>query len=105
MITRRNFLKQSTLFAAGAYFSGQLPSSMRHHPLAQQQTAFDTTKLEKWVDPLPIAAIAQAQGNRPSPDDRRLVVPYYRMSISPTDIKVHRDMKPTRWWACASAVP
>ena len=78
---------------------------MRHHPVARQQTAFDTAKLEKWVDPLPIPAVAQAQGKRPSPEDQRLMVPYYCMSISPTDIKVHRDMKPTRWWACASSVP
>ncbi|MDR3747174.1 MAG: multicopper oxidase [Acidobacteriota bacterium] len=105
MITRRSFLKQSTLFAAGAYFHGQLPPAMRHHPIAKQQVAFDTGKLEKWVDPLPVPAVAQAQGKRPSPADQRLMVPYYRMSMRQTDIKVHRDMKPTRWWACASSVP
>jgi spore coat protein A len=105
VITRRNFLKQSTLLAAGAYFGGQLPPSMRHHPVAKQQVAFDTGKLEKFVDPLPIPAVAQAQGKRPSRDDQRLMVPYHRMSIRETDIKVHRDMKPTRWWACASSVP
>ena len=71
MITRRSFLKQSTLLAAGAYLHGQLPSSMRHHPVAQQQIAFDTSKLEKFVDPLPIPAVAQAQGKRPSPADQR----------------------------------
>ena len=105
VITRRNFLKQSTIFAAGAYLNGQLPPAMRHHPIAKQQVAFDTSKLEKFVDPLPIPAIAQAQGKRPSPEDQRMMVPYYRMSLRQTDIKVHRDMKPTSWWACASSVP
>ena len=105
MITRRNFLKQSSLCAAGAYFHGQLPPSMRHHPVAKQQVAFDTRKLEKFVDPLPLPVLAQAQGRRPSPDDRRLMVPYYRMPMREAEIKVHRDMKPTRWWACASSVP
>jgi len=105
VITRRSFLKQSTFLAAGAFLDGQLTNSMRHHPVAQQQTAFNTSKLGKWVASLPIPAVAQAQGKRRSPYDQRLMVPYYRMSLSPADIKVHRDMKPTRWWACASSVP
>jgi spore coat protein A, manganese oxidase len=104
VITRRKFLKQSTFFAAGAYLHGQLPPSMRH-PIAKQQVAFDTSKLEKFVDPLPIPAVAQAQGKRPSPEDQRLLVPYYRMSMRQADLKVHRDMKPTSWWTCASSLP
>ena len=48
---------------------------------------------------------SQAQGQRPSPDDQHTMVPYYRMPMRPAEIKVHRDMQPTRWWACASSVP
>ncbi len=105
MISRRSFLKQSTLFAAGAYFHGQLPPSMRHHPIAKQQVAFDTGKLEKFVDPLPIPTVARALGKRPSPAEQRMMVPYYRMPLRQIDLKVHRDMKPTRWWSCAGSVP
>src|SRR5262249_34402146 len=96
---------QSSFLAAGAYLDGQLPPSMRNHPIAKQQTSFDTTKLEKWVDPLPIPAIAQAQGKRPSPSDQKIMMPYYRMPMRHVDSKVHRDMKPTSWWACGSTFP
>ncbi len=71
----------------------------------QQQTSFDTSKLPRFVDPLPLPAIARPSGERPSPADQRLRVPYYKIGLTPAAIKVHRDMKPTRWWGFGSSVP
>ena len=83
------------------------------HPMAKQQTSFDTDSLAKFVDPLPIPPIAQASGRRSVPPellgshsaDAHSVVRYYRVPMRPLEAKVHRDTKPTRWWGAAGSVP
>ena len=113
LITRRKFLHQSGLLTTGIAVKGALPLSAMNHPMAKQQTSFDTDTLAKFVDPLPIPPLARASGTRPVPSslsaahpaDAHLSVPYYRLAMRPLEGKVHRDMKPTRWWGVAGSVP
>ena len=93
MISRRRFLEQTGIFAAGISING-LPS--------QQQTTLDPDKLSPYVDPLPIPPIAQPDGTRPSPEDASLRLPYYHMVMRQIESKVHRDLPATRMWGLLS---
>jgi len=68
-------------------------------------TQIDPDIFAKFVDPLPIPARAVATGLRPDPTDPKNKLPYYRIPMGETAIKVHRDMKPTRVWGFDGAVP
>jgi spore coat protein A len=113
LITRRKFLQQSGLLTTGLAVNHARLLSAMNHAMATEQTSFDTDALAKFVDPLPIPPIARASGSRPAPHansnshgaDVRLTVPYYRLAARPLETKVHRDMKPTRWWALGGSVP
>jgi spore coat protein A, manganese oxidase len=98
--TRREFLRSSGMLAAGLAI-GQNPYSTGFigRPL------LDLSKLEKFVDALPIPAIVQPRGTRPSPDDSSLQIPYYRLTMDPVVKKVHRDVKPTRMWGIEGSMP
>jgi spore coat protein A len=61
--------------------------------------------LERFVDPLPLPAIAAASGTRPSPTNRHERLPYYRIELTEFQTKLHRDLAPTRQWGYGASVP
>lgn len=61
--------------------------------------------LARFVDPLPIPPPAASHGQRPSPDDAKLLLPYYRIEMRECALKLHRDLKPTRQWGYNGLVP
>jgi spore coat protein A, manganese oxidase len=65
----------------------------------------DAFTLAPFVDPLPIPAVAQPAGTRPSPDDPKQRIPYYRIPIAETSIKIHRDLPPTHMWTIGGTFP
>jgi spore coat protein A len=65
----------------------------------------NTFSLPQFVDPLPRLKVAQPIGHRPSPDDPKAQLPYYRVAMAQFEEKVHRDLKPTCFWGYASASP
>jgi spore coat protein A len=65
----------------------------------------DPNSLTPFVDPLPIPKIARPSGYRPSPADSAANVPYYRLSMREMKIRVHRDLKATRFWGFGSSFP
>jgi spore coat protein A, manganese oxidase len=67
--------------------------------------ALDVSTLEQFVDPLPIPQVAQSQGRRPSPDDPKLSVPYYRLQAHAVVSKIHRDLPPTKFWSFGPSTP
>src|ERR1700735_456939 len=75
------------------------------HSQAVKANTINADTLAKFVDPLPIPAIAQASEHRASPTNAAVKVPYYRMALRPFEIKVHRDLKPTRMWGFNAGVP
>ncbi len=68
------------------------------HPL-------DPNSLAKFVDPLPIPAVISPSGMRPSPEDAKTQVPYYKVAMREFEKKVHRDLKATRCWGFGNSSP
>ncbi len=105
MVTRRNFLKRSSLLTTGLALNPSHLLFAMNHPMAKEQTSFDPSSLAKFVDPLPLPVVARASGLRPDPNDARIKLPYYRVAVRPVEARAHRDMKPTRWWGFGGSVP
>lgn len=67
--------------------------------------ALDPNSLAPFVDPLPVPPLARSSGTRPNPTDPARNVPYYRLEMREFRAKVHRDLKPTRFWGFGNASP
>jgi spore coat protein A len=115
VITRRNFLQQSTLLATTLGTAKLGPANLgavkiaRQNAMAHNQPslppALDVSTLTQFVDPLPIPEIAHPQGKRASPSDPKLTVPFYRIQAQPVASKVHRDLPPTKFWSFGPSAP
>ena len=99
-LTRRSFLQQSGLLATAAL----LPQKTRPLP-PPVRPVLDPGTLAAFVDPLPIPEVMRASELRPSLDDPKLKIPYYRLAMRPVQTKAHRDLKPTRCWGFGSSSP
>lgn len=100
-IGRREFLRESGLFA-GAMLTHQ---AGQKSPAVRARPALDSSALPKFVDALPIPRVAQSAELRPSPANPAERIPYYRMAMKPFEMKVHRDLSPTRMWGFDSVFP
>ncbi len=93
------------------YGTGTLASMLAKHPslLAQSTTKaprpLDANSLEKFVDPLPIPTVLPPDGFRTGPLDAKVKLPYYRVPMRQAETKLHRDLKPTRFWGFHSTLP
>ena len=107
MITRRNFLRRSSLLAAALATGkrGFLNALAHAHAAPTMAPALDVNTLPQFVDPLRIPELAQRQGTRPSPADPKQTVAFYRIQAQPTTSKVHRDLPPTRFWSFGRSTP
>ena len=107
--TRRDFLRHTSLLTAAAAAQHiRLSAQTAHHmspPTAPSQPLFDTAKLARYVDPLPIPAHAKPAGMRPSPVAASQQVSHYRVSMREFQMKVHRDLPPTTLWGYAGSCP
>jgi spore coat protein A len=61
--------------------------------------------LEKFVDALFIPPVLEPTGLRPDPDDPKAQIPYYRVAMQALEVRVHRDVPPTRVWAYGGSMP
>jgi spore coat protein A len=61
--------------------------------------------LARFVDPLSIPAVRKPDGLRADPDDPRWQIAYYRIPMLEAEIRVHRDLRPTRVWSYGGEVP
>jgi len=99
VITRRQFLHYSG-FTATALLMNRAPA------LAQSTTVkaftLDPNILAKFVDPLPIPPIARPDRYQSSPENPAVKTPCYRLAMRPFEMKIHRDLKPTRMWGFSS---
>ncbi len=85
--------------------SAALPQSGSHGPAPKFRTQLNASSLTPFVDALPIPAIAQPSGYRPSPSEPAVELPYYRIAMRQFESKMHRDLKPTRLWGYAGCSP
>jgi spore coat protein A len=67
--------------------------------------ALNPTKLEAFVDPLPLLSVARSSVFRASPDGSSRRVPFYQIEMREVFSKVHRDLPPTRQWGFQGVVP
>jgi len=65
----------------------------------------NVSTLATFVDALPIPPVAKPSGTRPLPSSPKEKLPYYRLAAQPTEMKIHRDLKPTRFWSFGGTVP
>ncbi|HZU11040.1 MAG TPA: multicopper oxidase domain-containing protein, partial [Pseudacidobacterium sp.] len=94
MITRRTFMASAGLVLAD--------SALR--PMTKA-TSLDPSTLPAFAEPLPVPAIAQFDGMRPSPDNPKEQIPYYQIAMREAMVKIHRDLPPTRMWTLGGTFP
>jgi spore coat protein A len=70
-----------------------------------QRQMLNPMTLTRFVDPLPIPALAVSDGTRPSPGNRKVQLPYYRLEMTELEARLHRDVAPTRQWGYGGSVP
>jgi spore coat protein A len=61
--------------------------------------------LASFVDPLPIPPVLRRAGTRPDPSDPSRELPVYRVVMREADVRVHRDVAPTRMWTYEGTMP
>jgi len=101
LISRREFLYKSGVFAAA--FSSCPRLLAQGTPAARRP--LDVDRLAQFVDPLPVPAILQPEDLRPSPLDSSVRIPYYHLHMRQAEAKLHRDLRPTRFWGFNSTWP
>ena len=79
--------------------------AMSHAAPPKFRPQLNASSLAQFVDPLPLPEIVSPSGHRPSPENSAVQLPYYRVAMRQFENKVHRDLKPTRFWGYASASP
>jgi spore coat protein A len=120
-ITRRSLLLKGGLIAAGMALEHPLGAASRLQlPLCRPgsllpvglkaapgplRPALNVTTLTPFVDALPIPPIARSTESRADPRLPGKKLPYYRIAMAEVECQVHRDMKPTRFWAYGGTVP
>jgi spore coat protein A, manganese oxidase len=85
--------------------AGAAPASMPGMEQAPQRQMLNPMTLARFVDPLPIPALAVSEGMRPSPRNRKVQLPYYRLEMAEFAASLHRDVAPTRQWGYGGSVP
>src|SRR6185369_17863804 len=100
---RRKFIRRVSLLTAvatAAVRRGYAAHDM-HAVQPREVALLDTNALTRYVDPLPIPAIAQKAGVRPGPHHQSAHIPYYRVPMRQFNARVHRDMPATTLWGYA----
>jgi len=87
------------------FLGGTRALSAMTHAMAVQPNTLNASTLANFVDPLPIPPVARSSGTRPLPSSPKTNVPYYRFAAQPMETKIHRDLKPTHFWAFNGSVP
>lgn len=93
------------LIAGGAYCRApRLRKTKLTPPAGPPRQQLSALTLARFVDPLPIPQLLQPAGKRVEPTGSRQA-PYYRVAMREAELKVHRDVKPTRVWGYEGSVP
>ncbi len=110
MISRREFLKKSGLLATALAIPTPAPNVLAPgtedelHEVVPRPS-LNPSSLAPFVDPLPIPEVAQPNGYRADPIHPSERIPYYRIELSEIQVKVHRDLRPTRLWGYGATSP
>src|SRR5579859_3423985 len=104
---RRRLLRNlAGLAAASAVRKAIAAPSMQHTmSAALPEPLLDTSRLARWVDPLPSLPVLPVTGHRPDPQHPQTLIPYYREAMQQFSAKVHRDASPTTFWGYNASSP
>jgi spore coat protein A len=61
--------------------------------------------LPRFVDRLPIPEVLRPEGLRVDPEEPARQIAHYRVAMRESEIRVHRDVPPTRMWTYAGTTP
>ncbi len=61
--------------------------------------------LPRFVDALPIPPVRTPDGTRRDPDGDGAELPFYRVAMREANVRIHRDVSPTRVWSYGDSVP
>src|ERR1700677_4392134 len=100
-LTRRLFLAQGGMTTVAL----AMRQGMSHAAPPKFRTQLQASSLAQFVDPLPLPEIMKPTGQRASPDNPAVLLPYYRVEMQQFHSKLHRDLKPTRLWGYRSTSP
>jgi spore coat protein A len=104
LTTRRRFLRQSAIAAAGAMVPRAFSQTARRDAKAVVPI-LDPNSLDRFVDPLPLPVVAKPLGERALPDKSGERVPFYRVPMRAITAQLHRDLPPTNLWSYGGSVP
>ncbi|HEY1215271.1 MAG TPA: multicopper oxidase domain-containing protein, partial [Bryobacteraceae bacterium] len=93
-MTRREFIESA--------LAGSL---LVKHAGVATPVLLNPNRLTKFVDHLRVPPIVKPSGLRNSPFQPERKVPFYRMSMRQIDVKVHRELPPTKLWGFGSMSP
>ncbi len=79
-------------------------SAMARAPATAANT-LNVSTLANFVAPLPLPPVAKSSGMRALPTSPKIKLPYYRLAAQPVEMKIHRDLKATRFWSFGGSVP
>ena len=97
--SRRDFLRNAGIALAGLQLSPHTVSEVHEQP------ALDPSALPAFVDPLPLPPLLQPSGRRPHPHHSGETIPWYRIAVRERQVKIHRDLPPTRMWCFGDSFP
>jgi spore coat protein A, manganese oxidase len=89
----------------GLLLGGPKALSAMDHAATTPANTLNVVTLPTFVDALPIPPIAKPAGTRALPSSPNVKLPYYRIAAQPTEMKIHRDLKPTHFWGFGGSVP
>src|SRR5215471_4576548 len=100
-VNRRRFLQGVSGFAVSAAAYGHGLDQAASQPPA----LLDTRALARFVDPLPLPALAKPISWQPDAMNPVMQIPLYRIVMRQFQAKAHRDMPPTTFWGYNGSCP
>ena len=78
---------------------------MRASQAKESRPWLQPDKLARFVDPLPVPKALRATEQRPHPHEPGMQVGNLRIEMRMADVRLHRDLPPTRMWSYEGSVP
>ena len=103
--TRRRFIKQMGWITAASAVAPMANGAHVMRATGAVPQLLDTRALARFVDPLPIPAVAAPTSIKPSPAGATMQAPYYRIVMRQFQASVHRDVRPTTFWGYGTSCP
>ncbi len=75
------------------------------HPAPAAANTLNISTLTPFVDALTFPPVAKSSGMRPIPGSPKNKAPYYRLAARSIEMRIHRDLPPTKFWSYGPTMP